>query len=263
MLTVRRAVLALSPLLAAPAALAQSAPDLTDLVGARAAGGETQLEARGYRFVTVNTVRDTKWSFWWSERQRQCVSVATSNGRYSAIQRVPAANCNAQDTLPPRPDYDAPRPGYDRPQTDDGGRGGDRGGPSLTLICYGAGSGPATHYQSGYVYNSKSHRFEPQYGTTLGREGFASDVQVEIWHGRGRIHLGGKLVSPIHSGGDNGWWNIDNLMVTPDQITGQYRMNGMNKPRIEIDRRTRQINIRAATNFVGRCDVGDWRGGGF
>jgi hypothetical protein len=30
------------------AALAQSAPDVADLVGARGAGGETQLLARGY-----------------------------------------------------------------------------------------------------------------------------------------------------------------------------------------------------------------------
>lgn len=245
-------VLVLAPLLTSPA-FAQSASDLADLVGARAAGGEIQLEARGYRFVTVNTVRDTKWAFWWSERQRQCVSVATSNGRYDAIQRVPGANCNAPDRRPPRSDY------ADQPPQ---GNEGDRGGLSLTLVCYGAGSGPAAQYQSGYVYNSNSHRFEPQSGTTLGREGFASDVQIEIWHGRGRIRLGGKLVSPIHSGGDNGWWDIDNLVVTPDRITGQYRMNGMNKPRLEIDRRSQQINIRAATNFVGRCDVGNWRGGG-
>lgn len=242
-----------------PAASAQTAPDLADLVGARGAGGETQLEARGYRFVTTNIVRDTKWSVWWSDRQQQCVSVATSDGRYSSIQRVPEANCN-QDRRSPRLDES----GYARDPAygDSADRGGDRGGPSLTLICYGSGSAPVAEYRSGYAYNSKSHKFEPQFGTALSREGFASDVQVEIWHGRGRIHLGGKLVSPINSGGDNGWWDIQDLVVTPDRITGQYRLNGMNKPRLEIDRRSRQIRIRAATNFVGRCDVGDWRGGG-
>ncbi|WP_171982431.1 hypothetical protein [Sphingomonas sp. LM7] len=252
------AILSISCLAAAGPAYAQSAPDLADLVGARAAGGETQLEARGYQFVTTNTVRDTKWSFWWGDRQRQCISVATSNGRYGAIQQVPEANCNQQPARPPRPD----RPVADRPRPDQDDGYGDRGGPSLTLICYGAGSAPAAQFQSGYVYNSRTHRYEPQYGTTLGREGFASDVQIEIWHGRGRIHLGGKLVSPIHSGGQNGWWDLSDLVVTPDRITGGYRLNGMNKPRVEIDRRTRQIRIRAATNFVGRCDVGDWRGGG-
>ena len=92
-------------LLAASAtpAIAQTPPDVADLIGARAAGGETQLEARGYRFVTTNVVRDTKWSFWWSERQRQCISVATAEGRYNAIGAVPAANCNAGGGAATRP----------------------------------------------------------------------------------------------------------------------------------------------------------------
>lgn len=230
---------------------AQNAPDLVDLVGARAAGGETQLEARGYEFIAGNTVRETKWSFWLNGRTGQCVQVATADGRYTAINRVPQANCDQSGrpsgdgyaSSPSRPDYG----------------GGDR--QSLTLICYGSGSGPAAQSYSGYRYNGRSKKFEPEFGTTLGREGFSSDVQVEIFEGRGRIHLGGKLVSPIHSGGTEGWWPLEEVMMTPDRITGRYRLNGMNKPRVEIDRRTGIIRIKAATAFTGRCDVGDWRSG--
>lgn len=240
----------------APAHAQSTPPDLSDLVGARGAGGETQLQARGYSFVTVNTVGTTKWSFWWSDRQRQCVQIATSDGRYSAIQRVPDQNCGGRPSQPDR----GPPPG--RPDYADAPPQGDRFGPSITLVCFGGGSTPTAQYQSGYVYNSRSHRFEPQYGTTLGRDGFASDLQIEIWHGRGRIRPEGKLVSPIHSGGDNGWWDIQNLVVTQDRITGEYRMNGLNKPRFEIDRRSGTIRIRAATNFTGRCEAGNWRGGG-
>ncbi len=235
--------------LLALAASAQAPGDLADLVGAHAAGGETQLEARGYTFVTVNTVRDTKWAYWFSERARQCVQVATAGGRYAAINRVPDANCR-QAVSPPPPEH--ARPDDERPRDN-----------SLTLICFGAGSGPAAQSYSGYSYNERSRRFEPQYGTTLGREGFASDVQVEIWRGRGRIHLSGKLVSPIHSGGQHGWWPIDELVVTPDRIIGRYRMNGLNKPRLDIDRHSRVIRIHAATSYTGRCDVGDWRSQGF
>ena len=231
------------------AASAQAPGDLADLVGARAAGGETQLEARGYTFVTVNTVRDTKWAYWFSERARQCVQVATAGGRYTAINRVPDANCRQAVNSPP-PEH--ARPDDERPRDN-----------SLTLICFGAGSGPAAQSYSGYSYNERSRRFEPQYGTTLGRGGFASDVPGEIWRGRGRIHLTGKLVSPIHSGGQDGWWPIDELVVTPDRITGRYRMNGLNKPRLDIDRRSRVIRINAATSYTGRCDVGDWRSQGF
>ncbi len=216
---------------------AQTSSDVSDLVGARAAGGETQLEARGYRFIVTNTVRDTKWSFWWSDRQHQCISVATADGRYAAIGSVPATNCNASapDTSPTFPDYGAR-------------------GANITLVCIGAGSGPAAQSNSGYAYNSKTRQFEYRYGTTLGRDAFSSDLEVEISGGIGRVHPMGQLISPIHSGGIDGWWRIDGLMVTADWITGQYRLNGLNKPRIDYDRRTRIIRIRAATDFTGRCE---------
>ena len=223
-------------LLAASAtpAIAQTPPDVADLVGARAAGGETQLEARGYRFVTTNVVRDTKWSFWWSERQRQCISVATAEGRYNAIGTVPAANCNAGGGgATPRPTQPFER---------------------ISLVCIGTGSGPAAQSSSGYRYNRKSRKFEPEFGTTMGREAFSSDLEIEIADGVGRVHPSGKLVSPIHSGGNDGWWPIADLLVTPDRITGSYRMNGLNKPRIDYDRRTRIVRVRAATEFTGRCE---------
>lgn len=220
--------------LSSTSAMAQTPPDVSDLVGARAAGGETQLEARGYRFVTTNVVRDSKWSFWWSDRQRQCISVTTTDGRYAAIGAIPAANCNA--AVPQAP----ARPSAQR--------------DAISLVCIGSGSGPAAQSNSGYRYNSKSRKFEPEFGTTLGREGFSSDLEIDISGGVGRIHPSGKLVSPIHSGGSDGWWPIADLMMTPDRISGSYRMNGMNKPRFDYNRRTRIIRVRAATEFTGRCE---------
>lgn len=232
-------------LLAAAAipSIAQTPADVTDLVGARAAGGETQLEARGYEHVTTNKVRDTAWSFWWSERRQQCLSIATTDGRYASIGAVPAANCS---TGPVKPAGAA--------STSDGSDGGQRGGATLSLVCIGSGAGPAAQSNSGYSYNPKSKKFEYGMGTTLGREGFASDVEIEIRGNMGRIHPSGKLVSPIHSGGQDGWWAISELMVTPDRITGRYRLNGMNQPRIDYDRHTRLLKIKAATDFTGRCE---------
>lgn len=218
------------------AAVAQTPPELSDLVGARGAGGETQLEARGYRNVVTNTVRETKFSFWWNDRRRQCVSVATTDGRYAAIQVVPPGNCDAAG------DQDAPPPP----------RYGSR--DRIDLVCIGSGSGPAAQSNSGYRYNSKTRKFESEFGTTLGREAFSSDLEIAIDGQLGRVRPSGKLVSPIHSGGTEGWWPIEGLMVTPDRITGSYRMNGMNKPRLDYDRRTRIVRIRAATEFTGRCE---------
>jgi hypothetical protein len=225
-------------------ALALSAPDLADLVGARAAGAETQMEARGYRVTGGSTVRDTKFTFWWNERKQSCVSVSTVEGRYAAIEEVPAGNCDAGSSPSPPP-----------PPTAVAGSG------TLVLICYGGGSKPTTAAKPNYTWNSDKHKWE--WGTSIQstQQGFSSDVQVEIYGDHGRIHLGRDLVPPIHSGGSNGWWELDNLSVTPTLITASYRLNGMNKPKVTIDRRTGRIEIREMTSFSGQCDIGDWSQG--
>jgi len=74
--------------------LAQSTPsDLSDLVGARGAGGETQLEARGYRHIKTETSADSKYSYWWNDSRRACVSVRTFDGRYAAIVATLPFDC--------------------------------------------------------------------------------------------------------------------------------------------------------------------------
>ncbi len=229
------------PILFSAAAQAQGVDDLKDLVGARAAGGYTQLQARGYRATVSNTVRDQRFTFWWNERKGRCVSVSTVDGRYAAIEPVPSGNCDAGSDAAPA--YGAGEPHQPDPN-------------SLVLVCYGAGTKPTVAPQR-YSWNPWSHKWEWSTPQTTA-QGFSSDVQIELYGDHGRIHLGKSLVPPIHSGGDNGWWDIENLEVTPDRITGTYRLNGMNKPRFTVDRRTGRIDVKAVTNFAGQCDMGDW-----
>ena len=75
-------------------ALAQAPRDLADLAGARAAGGETQLEARGYVHIKTQKGDDRAWSYWWQPQRRECVSVAVFGGRFDALTSTPAADCN-------------------------------------------------------------------------------------------------------------------------------------------------------------------------
>lgn len=227
-------------LLMPAAAIAQSTDDLDDLVGARAAGGETQMLARGYTATGGNTVGDKKFTFWWNGKKSRCVSVATSDGRYAAIQPVPAGNCDQAGS--------SPAYGSGQPVAADSN--------SLVLVCYGGGSKP-TVTPSQYQWNPWTHKWEwgtPQSST----QGFSSDVQIELYGDHGRIHLGKSLVPPINSGGSNGWWDLENLAVTQDKISATYRLNGMNKPRINVDRRSGRIEIKGMTTFSGHCDIGDW-----
>ena len=68
--------------------------DLSDLVGARASGGETQLINRGYKFINTEKGTDRSWSNWYKERNNTCVSVVTFDGRYNSITETPTVDCN-------------------------------------------------------------------------------------------------------------------------------------------------------------------------
>lgn len=226
--------------------VAQGVPDLADLVGARAAGAETQMEARGYRQTNASTVRDIKFTFWWNDRKRNCVSVSTMEGRYASIQPVPEGNCDRASTA--QGGYQEAAQARDDPA-------------SLVLVCYGAGTKPSVTSAPKYAWNPYSQKWEWSTSVQSTTQGFSSDVQIELYGDHGRIHLGPSLVPPIHSGGANGWWDLDSLSVTPTQITAGYRLNGMNKPKLTVDRRTGRISIKAVTDFTGQCDVGDWADG--
>ena len=71
-------------LIALPA-LADPPDDIIDLLGARAPGAETQMQARGYVDIKNNT--------WWNDKTGICVKVHVSQGRYSTIDMLPSVDC--------------------------------------------------------------------------------------------------------------------------------------------------------------------------
>lgn len=225
-------------------ASAETPPDVADLVGARGAGGETQLLSRGYAQRDSRLVRDQRFTFWWSENRRQCLSVSTVEGRYASIQSVPAENCG--------PSGGALAPAYATAEKDPG---------SLVLVCYGGGTRPTLRSETGYTWDDKKNKWRASDSVRATTEDFSSDVQLELYGNHGRIHLGAPLIPPINSHGDHGWWELDNLQVGPDRITASYRLNGMNKPKLTVDRRSGRITIDGGTTFSGHCDIGDYGGG--
>ncbi len=74
-------------------ASAQNNNSLRDLVGARAAGGESDLESRGYTFITgAPAYGNAKAGFWWNPDSRTCVRVETFDGKFRSItDAAPAA----------------------------------------------------------------------------------------------------------------------------------------------------------------------------
>lgn len=72
------------------ASSAQTPPGLGDLVGARGSSGESELQRRGYAKFGGQQSDDRSYTYWWNAQSRQCVTVATMDGRcaYHAIARA-------------------------------------------------------------------------------------------------------------------------------------------------------------------------------
>lgn len=72
----------------APAA-AKPPSDVADLVNARGAGGETQMQSRGYRMEKFRN----GGQYWWNDDTDTCVRVVVANGRYASVDKVGAGEC--------------------------------------------------------------------------------------------------------------------------------------------------------------------------
>jgi hypothetical protein len=86
------AVLAI--VLSPAAAAAKSASSLSDLIGVRASGAETDMQNRGWEVTDGHKGNSASYTYWWSNSRRACVMVTTRDGRYSAIVDATPADCN-------------------------------------------------------------------------------------------------------------------------------------------------------------------------
>ncbi len=217
--------------------------DVRDLVGARAAGAESELASRGYVNAGMQSGEDRKWTYWWNDRRGVCLSVSTVGGRYDSIVSTPAADCRQGGSGSYRP----PEFGYGSSN-----RGGYR--EHIALICYGEGQRTTTQSRSGYEWDADKRRYVPRSGFEWTQKDYDTSVTIEIDGGQGRIRPAKNMLPPIHSDNDGGWYNIANLSVTRDMIQGEFKLNGLNRPKIMIDRRAGRITLGGLVKFSGTCD---------
>lgn len=240
---------------------------LEDLVGARGGQAEGELQRRGYGFVRVEKSDDRSYTYWWSDDRRQCVTIATMDGRYASIQPTPPPDCRKPGNLRPHPNYTqrpATRPGGGYPVDPGYGRPGNDEGPvvdgrnvELGLVCFGDGSKDGIASGTTWTWNRDRKRYEYGSYTTSRTEVFDASLMIQTWAGGGRIRLPRSLVPPIHSGGQDGWWDLYDLFVSPDAIRATYRLNGLNKPKVTIDRRSGRVTVQGLSDygFRGTCDT--------
>ena len=62
-------------------------------MGVRGSSGETQLESRGYEYISGTTSDDAKIAYWWNASSKDCIMVRTADGVYESIRSVSASDC--------------------------------------------------------------------------------------------------------------------------------------------------------------------------
>lgn len=126
----------------------------------------------------------------------------------------------------------------------------------INLICFGVGEKITSEYQSGLVWDKYDHKYRTRDGITTGMKQMDTAVTIQISDDDGRIRLPKTLVPPISSGGDDQhWWQLQDIQLSSSQISAGYRLNGLNHPKLRIDRMTGEITIKGfGQDFHGRCD---------
>lgn len=70
-------------------AYAKTPGSLSDLVGARAPGAESEMQDRGYKMETFKN----GGQYWWNGDSDTCVRVVVSQGRYASVDKADASDC--------------------------------------------------------------------------------------------------------------------------------------------------------------------------
>lgn len=138
-----------------------------------------------------------------------------------------------------------------------GGQYDDYHGDDIQLVCFGQAEKTTVESHNGYQWDDAQHKYVPKSTVETGKTNFDANLNVSIHGERGSIRLPKSLVPPINSGSNNGWWDIDDLIVGHNEIRGRFRLNGLNKPTIVINRRSGTIAIDGMIKFNGRCEPDD------
>ena len=86
--------LALSVLCSGVLAAQEPVAPLRDLVGAKGAGGETQMLSRGYELAGASQAAESSFTYWREPKSGRCVAVRTTEGRFASITYTKDADCH-------------------------------------------------------------------------------------------------------------------------------------------------------------------------
>lgn len=127
---------------------------------------------------------------------------------------------------------------------------------SLNLQCTGTGTWPEVQRRSGFAFGSGG-------GSAWGGGNSwqtARDQQqfrVEVSEVGGRVKVPRVMVPQLNGGGTPDGWTLKDVEIGEDRITAQFSFNALNRPKVIIDRRSGEIDIKGsyAFSFNGTCEA--------
>ncbi|WP_426263000.1 hypothetical protein [Sphingomonas sp. PWP1-2] len=129
-------------------------------------------------------------------------------------------------------------------------------GLELHLVCRGVGERKVVNGASAVGFGSNGNTFSA-FGTRTSHKDFEDQFDFNLVGGVGTARVPRRFLPPAH-GGDGGWFNVKDMVVGDDYITGKVMINLINHPNIRLDRRTGTVSLGGKVgSYSGECQKVD------
>jgi hypothetical protein len=125
----------------------------------------------------------------------------------------------------------------------------------MHLICRGVGDHKVELGSEGTAFGR--HGSVSAFGSSQSQSQFEDEMDIEIDGAAGKARVPRRFLPRFH-GGDGGWFDLKDLVVGDDTITGSVLINYANHPKLRIDRRSGSVALDGKVGaFAGQCQAYD------
>lgn len=130
------------------------------------------------------------------------------------------------------------------------------GAETVNLICIGEGARNETTVSSAHVQSSSG---DAAWGTAYGERAvpFEDQVDIQLDGTTGKVRMP-RAMLPTIRGGKDGWFEIEKVKWSDDEIRGVVQVSFVNSPKLRVDRRTGRVTISGKSgDYAGTCQPYD------
>ena len=130
----------------------------------------------------------------------------------------------------------------------------DNAGPqAMHLVCRGTGERKVHTFGSAFGFNSRGES-ATAFGSGQQLSQFGEQLDIDIASNTARARVPRRFLREFH-GGEEGWFDVKDLVISDSSITGKVAINFTNHPDLHIDRRTGSVSLDGKVGaFAGQCE---------